>query len=193
MTVPNPLPSIAVMACFLLSVLPSEHVKEKASLLFGDLIAYSENELTFLVSMDGCWHQFNTNRNPHLGAQWRRRLYSVQTAQLWYSTAVEQHSSEVALLCPSTLLYAALPCSAPHLSASLCLLCFSETLLVFQFQPRKCSLVSSVERESVLPEPEGSCVIEREVLLLIHDWSILMQMRTPNPHSLIGPHCPHWS
>lgn len=69
MTVPYPLSSRAVMACFLLSVLPSEHIKGKASVLFGDLIICSENELTFLVSMDGCWHQFSTNRNPQFGAQ----------------------------------------------------------------------------------------------------------------------------
>ena len=36
-------------------------------------------------------------------------------------------------------------------------------------------------------ETEGSCVIPREVHTLGPNWSILMQMSTPDPLSLIGP------
>lgn len=67
MTVPNSLPSRAGMRVFALSMLPPERVEDKASFLFGALISYSVNELTFLVSADGCWHQFKTNRNPPFG------------------------------------------------------------------------------------------------------------------------------
>lgn len=41
-----------------------------------------------VLSTGGCWGQFNPNRNPQFGMQWRRKFYSLQTAQLWYSIAV---------------------------------------------------------------------------------------------------------
>ena len=40
------------------------------------------------LSTNGHCFQFNTNRSFHVGAQWRRKLYSMQIAQLWYSMAI---------------------------------------------------------------------------------------------------------
>lgn len=48
-----------------------------------------------LFQHDGCWCQFNTNRNPQFGVWWRR-IHSVQTAQSWHSMATEQFNSVTA-------------------------------------------------------------------------------------------------
>ena len=37
----------------------------------------------------------------------------------------------------------------------------------------------------VCPLSQGRAVTEREVLALVPDWSLLMQVRTPNSHSLV--------
>lgn len=50
------------------------------------------------LSTSGRWHNSNANRNPQIGLWRRRKLYSVQTAQLWYSTTVLQLSSVTAQL-----------------------------------------------------------------------------------------------
>ena len=39
----------------------------------------------------------------------------------------------------------------------------------------------------MLPKAGGSWLIWTEVAVLVPDWSVLMQMRSPNPHSFIGP------
>ena len=41
--------------------------------------------------------------------------------------------------------------------------------------------------ESMLSEPEGAGLCGQKPLPLVPDWSILMQMRMPNPCSLIVP------
>ena len=42
-------------------------------------------------------------------------------------------------------------------------------------------------QSSLILDPEGSWLIWTEVPVLVPDWSILMQMKMLNPHSLIGP------
>lgn len=44
--------------------------------------------MIFHLSTHGHWSQFNANRNLQFGVRWLRKLYSVQIAQLWYTTAV---------------------------------------------------------------------------------------------------------
>ena len=46
---------------------------------------------------------------------------------------------------------------------------------------------SSAERKSACSEPEESWFPEQKSLPLVPDWSVLMQMKTPNSHILIGP------
>lgn len=35
--------------------------------------------------------QFNANRNPHFGVQWKRKFHSLHKVQLWCNTVVEHH------------------------------------------------------------------------------------------------------
>lgn len=78
----------------------------------------------------------------------------------------------------SALSCSALTCSAPYQST---LLCSGEMSSAAQLQPEQHRFQSS------LFKPEGSCLIYREDhgpgLLLAH----FLQMRTPNPHRVIGP------
>ena len=99
---------------------------------------------------DGCWCQFNTNRSPQLGVYWRKKPYSVQNSSIVKQHGqygqYGQHGCELALgpgPSPDRQL-----CSAPCSSALLW-----QTSLVFQLQLGK---QSSMERESTLPESEGS-------------------------------------
>lgn len=66
-----------------------------------------------ILSTDGNWCQFNTNRNPWSEVHWRRKLYSAQTAQQWNSLAVK-----MAQLCgcPEVLR----PWDHPHLQLGSC-------------------------------------------------------------------------
>ena len=47
---------------------------------------------------DGCWHQFSDNRNPQFAVQWRKKLFKVQTAKVWYSMALLWNSSIISQL-----------------------------------------------------------------------------------------------
>lgn len=69
MTVPNSLPSRAGTKELAVVYAAPEHVEDKASFLFGALISDNVNELTFLASTCGPWHQFNSNRNRQFGVQ----------------------------------------------------------------------------------------------------------------------------
>ena len=112
------------------------------------------------VSTDGHWHQFNTNRNPHFGVLWGRKLYSVLR-----SSIVILHISDAALG-PGPSLAGQL-CSSPHWSASRCSmlhwsapLCFGCSDLCHSALAKHLwcfSLAretqSTAERESTLSEP----------------------------------------
>lgn len=153
--------------------------------------------------VDGRWSQFNASTNPQFGVQWRKKLHSVQTTQLWYSTAVGQLNSVKAQLwsrmavrwpwgeAPFWLDSSALLCSAcsfPLWSGKMSLVmslvfrlwCFrsSQGNIVFshQWKGKMCSVSHrgiDLHREKFLP--------------LVPEWSVLMQMRTPNPWNMIGP------
>ena len=89
----------------------------------------------------------------------------------------KQHSCEAALRSGGSganILF--ILCSAPvrHLQ------CFSSSW-VFSLQWKVYSLSS-----------RGAGLYGQKSLLLVLDWSILMQMSTPNPHSLIGPKARYW-
>lgn len=54
------------------------------------------------------------------------------------------------------------------------------------FKPGQWGLQFSLERESALSNPEGAPSPREQSLPLVPNWSVLMQMRAPNPHTLIG-------
>lgn len=57
------------------------------------------------LSTDGCWHQFSASRNPKFGVGWRRKPDSVQTAPLWYSTTARNSSAVPQLSCVTAQLW----------------------------------------------------------------------------------------
>ena len=92
------------------------------------------------MSTEGHSHQLNTNINPQFSVRWRRKLYSVQTTQLWHSTAEKtalllgdpvarwpwnevpwgQATPPVPVLDSCTLLLAGLLCSVPYQLGLVC-------------------------------------------------------------------------
>ena len=133
---------------------------------------------------------------PSLMYGWRRKIYSVQTAQLWSSTAVKQHGWEVALgqgLSLARQLCSALVCSTCSGPATLfcSCACLLPSALVrhLQYFSSSQETVFSVwwKGEVHSQRQRGAHICGHESLPLVPDWSILMQMRIPNPHSLVGP------
>lgn len=193
MTVPNSLPSRAGMKEFAVVHAAPEHVEDKACFLFGALISDSVNELTFLASTCGPWHQFNSNRNPPIwGAAKKETWFSSNssgviqhdcgtarcvTAQLRSSMAV----AGVTTTCSYTLLSALLCTCLPHSACSALARCLSYG---------KCSLLFSVEGESVLPEPRA-VDLQRE---MPHPWPLtgLSCANEDSSSSQFGSHCPDW-
>lgn len=111
---------------------------------------------------------------------------------------MRQHCCEAALgwgaslakqLCSPALLPFTPFCST--CSALYCSYLFYSALVrqdVFDVSAPSREMQSSVEKESMLPVPEESWLIyTQKSPPLIPDWSILMKMRNPNSHSLIGP------
>ena len=121
------------------------------------------------------WHQ---QESPVWCHSEEGNLMQWETAQLWYSKAVRQPWDQGLLwqdIC-SALLHSAPGCTGLFYS--------SKTSLVFYLQPGKHTLQSSVERESVLRARGEMTYIDRSP----SPWlSILVQIKTPNPCSLIGP------
>ena len=122
------------------------------------------------LSPDDCWHQFET---PSLGCSEgnfmqckQRDSMAGKTALLGISSIVLQHSCGCGTTLgpsPSALVKHILPVSAPARKT----------------QP-------PVFGEKCV-EKEGSWLMWTEVPPLVPDWFVLMQMRTPNCCSLIGP------
>ena len=135
-----------------------------------------------ILSINGHWCRFNAKRNPQFGMRWIRKLYLEKNSSICDPAAVKQpwftgHSGQVSLwLDSSSLLLASWVCSALQRN----LQCFSSSWgnAVFRLQ-WKCKVHS--------PSQRGACWYRQKSQLLAPDWSTLLQMRTPNPHSLIGP------
>lgn len=49
----------------------------------------------FELSTSGCWHQFNSNRNPQFRVQWRKLL--VQITKFWYTRALRSPCGKLTL------------------------------------------------------------------------------------------------
>ena len=107
------------------------------------------------MSTEG-WCQFNANRNPQYGVQWRRKLYSmpntstVKTA--WLEAAPGTGPSQVRALLCSLMVCSALARPPPSFSST-------------------GKMQSSVEKETVLSGAEGSsllCIERRH-----HPWSLI--------------------
>lgn len=117
--------------------------------------------------------------------------YLVQTAQSWYSMTMEKlHSLQLSNESTVVEQHAMRP---PCSQASLLL--DSSALLwqnVFGVSAPTEETQSSVEREDVLPKPEGADLYTEKSPPLIPDWSVLMHMRTPNPHSLLVQKALSW-
>ena len=128
--------------------------------------AYGSDIATYIgrwvLSTKGHWHQFNTNRNSQFWMWWDRKLFSAKKSNvmqhscensmavrmLWGQAALGPHPSQ------TTQLY-----SAPHWSALLSSVLFCSTLLwgdIFSVSVLAREMQSSMERENVPPEPEGS-------------------------------------
>lgn len=103
--------------------------------------------------------------------------------QTWDEAALRRGSYPAGQLCSalSSLLYSS--CSSPP---ALLQGHFFWDFFSGLAPAREMQLLSSLEREGVLPVPEGSWLIEKS-MPLVPKWSILMQTRTPKPHSLNGP------
>lgn len=98
------------------------------------------------------------------------RKHSLAVEQFWAQTTLQIDSSALLL---DGLFCAVLICS--------------RLILVLQLsQGDRETELSSMERKSVLPEPAGNCFCGEKSQPLVCDWSVLIQMRTPNPDNLIG-------
>lgn len=129
-----------------------------------------------LLPTDGTWYQFSAHRNP----EWHRRtLYSGKTAHLLYSRTVKAAQLGGS---PGN----GGPGARPLLGETV-LLCSSKVCFVLLWpdicvsaQPRRPSLHCSLERESVLSEPEGSWLLWTEVFAPVPNWYTFMPIGTPN-------------
>lgn len=117
---------------------------------------------------------------------WRRKLYSVQIVQQWYRISVK-----IALLCNNSRARQFWD-QAPHRIGSAAL----DGLLHSALERGLQCFHSSQEKEIFLiwwkacfPSQRGSWLIWTAVPSLGPDWSIITQMRTLNPHSLVQRHC----
>ena len=134
--------------------------------------------------------------NSNLGCGEKENFIQCKTAQLWYSRAVKTaqlccspRTGPLAWLDSSALLLGGLLCYFPvHLA--LCwstLLCSGKTPLVFQLSQGDSVFSLWWEEEVWSQSQRGAGLYGQKSLHLVPDWSLLMQIRTPNPNSLIGP------
>lgn len=159
-------------------------------------------EIFAKLSTNGCWYLFNHKRSPYLGCteggdfmQCKLLNCGCATAQLWFSSIIiqhgyEQHSCEVTLewggpgagglgvatwppwCCTSTLLCSTQARQLPFYSSS------QGNSLWWKLTKTYKSGLFLGRRDLTYREKSPA---------LISDRSILMQTRTPNPHTLIGP------
>ena len=107
---------------------------------------------------------------PNLGCSEEGNLIQYKTAQLWYSMSVRQPWDQPAFQLGSSA-------AAPWCSALVKhLWCLTST--------RKHSLQWGKWASQARGE---LAYIKQKFLPLVPEWSILMEMRTPSPHNLIGP------
>lgn len=147
------------------------------------------------MSINGHWHQCNANRSPQIGIKKEISLsanssiviqHGCRTTWLWDSSIVVQFNYNTEWLWNSVALRGFLGEEALEWSQSLARqFCSGKMSLVFQLQPRKCSLQCKENMCSL--SQWGADLYSEKSLLLIHGRSIFMQMRVPNPHNAIGP------
>ena len=148
-------------------------------------------------------------RIPHLGCE-GGNVIQCKAAQLWNSTAMEWLSCDTAGLWKHSSCQAALepgnrgarPLSAPFQSALCCtgllhcafvfsilcqsaLLCSRKMSSMFQLQLGKHSL--EWKGKVCSQNQRGAGLNGQTFRPLVPDWFVSMQMRTPNPHILMGP------
>ena len=166
------------------------------------LIQYQplQNPMNYELSTSGLLYQFSTNRNPQFGVWLRGSLYSVETVQLWYSLAMENHNSETAQYCYSSIMIqpncgAALGQGSPMCWSSAHLwwdssspVCFGPGIdtgqlnsgLVGQLHCYNSAgeMQCLVETKTALPEPEGTWLGSYQPLSLIGplSWKWVLQI-----------------
>ena len=172
--------------------------------------------------MDGCWRQFHTNKNLQFGVRWRRKLYSVRTTQLRYSTAVRTawlwNSSGVLQLhyegarlwncmavrwpwsevAPLFLDSCALLCAMPVWSAVLCCALLCLTLVCSAFLWQDIFGVLSLVFQFQLGKCSLQSCVEKESVLFKTEgsWLIWTEVPAPDPWLLClhakTPNAPVW-
>ena len=147
------------------------------------------------MSAIGFWSQFNTNRNLSFGCSEEEILFTAKRLDCDTAQLGKQQGCRAALgpgpplpgqFCsapPWPGLFCVTPvCFVPHWFASLC---SGEAFSVFLCSLRKTVSCGKGKCTPWAPGRWGSWPMG--VLPLVTNWSILMQMRTPNPCSLIFP------
>lgn len=148
--------------------------------------------LLLFLSTNDCWCQLNTNKNLHLACSEEENFIQRKTAQLWYSMVVK-----ITHLwgCPGVRTLSSYLCSFLYWSALHC-------AGLLHFMPKCSGLGWASKASSTFQLSQGNAVFcgkgkcafqateaglyRQKSLALVPGWFVLMQIRNPNLHSLIG-------
>lgn len=115
--------------------------------------------------------------------------HDCRTARLWGSAVELQLNQDTAQLRGGPLQRTALLGSARVRSSPLCLCrpcCSAEPPSVFQLQPGNTILVAQREGKVRSPNHRVAYLFRQKHLPPVPDWSVLVQMKIPNRHGLMG-------